>query len=424
VLFSPPKRFSRFFKSSKFLSIGKIFGGNAFAILCGFGSSVVLARWIGPSQQGVMAVLLTYPLLVQQVTELGIRQVAAMSIGQKDQVPGVITVTVIYLWCLTGLMGAAIVFGSLFLFPPQGSFWGDHLLAALLLPTLCAQSYAGGVFIGSKRIGSFTGTRWIPSFAQFLFFLVSWWLIPPHVTWALFARFFALGLSSVVFYFLILRAVPKPWGRPDFQIAKTLVLKGFEYGLSMGLSLLQYRLGILTLEWWSSPQEIGFFSIAQQNAEILFQIPQAFGIVVLMDSLSSFDSVLSTKKAMKSIRQVIWLSAGLALVTMIIGPKLILLVYGAPYAETVPCFLAFLPGVVAIMAFKIGRFDLVGQGRPWVGTPFVLLGLGVNVLLAYWLVPLKGALGAGIATSVGYTVVGFGFFWIYKKIHLKAINSI
>lgn len=382
-----------------------------------------MARWLGPTQQGVLSVLLVYPFLSQQLIDLGLRQAAARAIGQNERPAGVVVATVFLLWCVTGLLGFTIVWRLLAATSPRGSVAIDHVLAALLLPMLCAQSYAGGILIGSNRVISFASTRWIPSFAQLILLLLAWKYAPSNVTWALGIRGGALVFSAIILFLLVIAAVPRPWPPPEWKFAKDLVARGITYGLAMALALFQYRVGILTLEWWSNSTEIGYFSIAQQTAEVLWQIPQAFGVIVFADSVASRERILTTRQSMRSLRQTVWLGAAAALVGIVAGPWVFPRVYGLSFAPMIPCFIALTPGIVAIMAFKIGRFDLVGQGRPWMGTQFVFLGLGANLFISRWLVPSLGALGAAVGTSIGYATAGIGFYWSYRREHLAAVDK-
>ena len=394
-----------------------VLGGSVATTAFGFLTSVVLARWLGPAGQGTLAILLVYPQLAQQITDMGVRQAAARAVGQQERPLGVIASTVLGLWALSAVIGVSVVCALLLLAKDRAEHnLLDVVLAALLLPCLCAQSYAGGILIGRKAINAFTGTRWIPAVAQLICVALAFEFLPPTPAWALAARLFALASAAGIAYWSVQQAIPRPWGRYDEAFALALLGRGASYGAATFVSLLSYRISILTLEWWSSREQIGYFSIAQATAEMLWQLPMAFGVVVFADSLSSRAAHENREQTLSSMRIAVWSGALLAAVAMLLAPRLVPLVYGAAFSEAALAHVALLPGVVAFMTFKVGAFDIVGQARPLLSVPVLLFGIVCNLTLARYLVPHYGALGAATATSIAYAVSGIGFLWLYRRV--------
>lgn len=394
-----------------------VLGGSVATTAFGFLTSVVLARWLGPSGQGTLALLLVYPALAQQVTDMGVRQAAARAVGQEERPLGVIAATVVFLWAISAVVGVSVVC-ALLLFGGDARGYGvaDGVLAALLLPCLCAQSYAGGLLIGRKQINSFSGTRWIPAVAQLVCVALGALFLPAEPSWALGARLLAMVGAAAIAVLAVRKAIPGPWQRVDVPFSLVLLRRGVSYGTATFVSLLSYRVGLLTLEWWSDAEQIGYYSIAQATGELLWQLPMAFGVVVFADSLASRGVHENRRQTLGSMRIAVWLGAILAAVAMGLAPYLFPWVYGEAYAEAALAHMALLPGVVAFMTFKVGAFDIVGQARPLLSVPVLLLGIVVNLIAAKYLVPTHGALGAALSTSAAYVTSGIGFLWLYRRV--------
>ena len=379
----------------------KILTGNASASALGFVSLALTARWLGPDLQGVLEIMLVYPLLAQQVSEMGIRQVAARAIGQGGLPAGLIVGTVLVVWAASGFLGIALTFTLLAVFGSDRAGWGDLLLASSLLPFMCVQSYVGGLLIGAGRIHGFVATRWVPACINVIGIGAAYITLPADLTVALAIRLAALLASAAILFRLARSAVPEPWQRPDIGLARRMGREGAAFAAAMFLVMLNYRVGLLALEWTSTPHQLGLFSVAQQTAEIVWQVAAAFGTLVFANSLRSKDDV-DTTECMHSMRRTVWISAGLGVAGMAVAPVLMPLAFGSRFAGAALPFMAIMPGIVAMAAFKIARFDMVGRGHPWHGIWAVVTGVAVNAAASAVLAPKLGATGAAVGCSLGY----------------------
>lgn len=69
---------------------------------------------------------------------------------------------------------------------------------------------------------------------------------------------------------------------------------------------------------------------------------------------------------------------------------------------------------------KILIADMVGRGKPQIGTYAALISLAVNIPLNLWLIPRWGISGAAFASSIAYIVATLVVITAFCKIAKKS----
>ena len=99
---------------------------------------------------------------------------------------------------------------------------------------------------------------------------------------------------------------------------------------------------------------------------------------------------------------VVFMSATV-LVSVAVVPPLLPLIYGKPFAPAAFAFFALLPGVLADGVSRILWSFQTTRGRLYWRLAVGTMALNILALLA--LVPRFGAVGAGLASSVSYSIL-------------------
>lgn len=407
--------------ASSWKHFGAILGSSVFSTICIFFSSIITARWLGPAGQGTLASMLVYPLLASAAANFGIRQAVARAVGQREQPIEVVAGTLCLALALTGSIGVTILLVTAR--AGESTTVGAIIMAAFLMPLMCVQSYASGFFIGLKCMRSYINLRWIPSALQIASAAIVPALAQPSLNAGLAIYFIPNIVAALIAGWLFVRIGPSPKRyRLDNNYFRKIFSEGMSYGLAITVSSCSHRVGVLMLGQYSTREQVGIFSIADQTAQMVWQLPAAFGILVFADAVSGKAS--SRSDAFRSIRYCLWASAAIALIACTLGPFAVPYIFGIAYAPSVECFMALIPGIAAMMTYKIGNFELMGHGRPWIGMTAMISGLIVNVVAGYFLIPRLGALGAAIAAGFGYTLSGIVFLYTYSKLAMAEASEI
>lgn len=200
---------------------------------------------------------------------------------------------------------------------------------------------------------------------------------------------------------------------------------GVIYAVALFLIDMNYRVGMVALERSGSISELGMYTVATQLAEVLWQLPTAFGFVLFAHTAAANDANLVhiERRVAESTRISLALVTGAAVILAILAPWLVPVLFGADFASTAGVIVALLPGVVAFTAFKVINTYFAGRGSP--GTAIVLMAPTVvlNFILAGVLVPRYGATGAAVSASISYFVAAVAFVLTFRRASRQSIAA-
>lgn len=181
-------------------------------------------------------------------------------------------------------------------------------------------------------------------------------------------------------------------------------------------------LGVLT-----NNTQIGFYSAGTKINRIVISVLTS-SIGILLPRLSSYIAEhddngfrILTRKAFQLI---IMLALPSAIGLSIIAKPVILVLSGSEYEPAISVMRSINPTIIAIsLSSLFGVQILLPLGKEKITFIAVILGAITNLSLNLILIPLYGALGAGIATSVAESSITlFQFFFINKYINWKEIS--
>ena len=203
------------------------------------------------------------------------------------------------------------------------------------------------------------------------------------------------------------------------RLAGRLARQGWVGQLSAVAYFLLLRLDQALVEHFHGASEVGVYSVAVYFGEMLWLLPGAM-TPLLVHSAADPDE---TRRDLDSLRAVrlgvaVTLAAGIP-VYFLCGPLLPLLAGGA-YAPSAGALRALLPGIVAFSSGAVLAGDFIGRGRSHWNTQASLITLALNIALDLWLIPGHGAVGAGYASTIAYTV-GAGLM-IARFLHVSGFT--
>lgn len=402
-------------KKHSFISDATLtFSRNIFALIIGFITSILLARYLGPEGRGLYASLLVYPILLTGLAELGIRQATVYLVGKKDHEPAEILGTL--LWCLVvSSIVSAIIVAGVFLFLKDPDFTLFMILLALLyIPLRLTISYSQGVFLGMGQVRRFNQLTWIPPGIVFLGIIVFVVFGHMYVIGALLATL--LGNACIAILALRMLSETGPL-RINYNVPliKTLLSYGIVYGFALFILQLNYKVDIIIMQQLSTAVEIGQYTVGVTIAELMWQIPSAVGVVIFSRSANSKNPLLFSKGIIKLFRVTCLLSVICGTILFFIAPIIMPIVYGIAFAPSITVLQLILPGIVIMTSAKVLNMDLAGKGKPVISliafAPSVLLNIILNIV---W-VPVYGANGSAMASTVSYSVGSILFVYLYSR---------
>lgn len=381
---------------------------------------LLLARFMTPAEFGWFGILTTAMTLAAMLGSLGLRQSFTYEIGQKRMTSGEAAGTTLALWPLLTLASAAVIY----------LLYGNQIpgLSSLETGSLIVLGVAGtmfvtliqGVYLGRGDINAFSFSETLPRLALMVFAAGLALMASVTLATALWAHVGGFVLAIPVALWLALRGAGKPL--PRFDRLGGMLGYGLIFAFNLFLITLCSRISMFVIEHHSGAEAAGQFFAAVRVNEIFLEAATALGMVLFSNAARQEQGVSVLGRNARIACWIFWSFTAAAIVVALFGPFLLRTLLGSDYAPagTTLQILAF--GLAPAAACKVIYPTLAGQGKPFFGTPVIILSLLINLSLAFVLVPGLGVYGGAWALVVGQYFLLGGYVLSCRRlenIHLR-----
>lgn len=412
-------------KRSVLADVLGIFSTRAARTVLGILAGVVLARWLGPHDRGILALVLILPATAVTLVKLGVPQSCVYFIKRERRTAEEVASNVAGLALVLGTAVAALAWigrETLLATILQGVPTWALALALVRIPLLLIDDYLFGVL---QAIGRFSlyNQRLL---AGELLRIAAIFIALVGLDMGLYAAVLIHTAVTVVITLWLLISVRRETAF-SLRIRSDLLWGQLAFGFrSYVQTLTQHmllRIDIYMVAYYLGPVETAFYSLALRFTEMVLEVPHAIGIV-LYPQLASRPVEEIYRLTAQTCRRTLLLTGVFAAGLALFGPWVIRLWYGADYAPAGdPLFWAAV-GVLAMSVYVIVTRAFTSQNRQRVniaaGVPALLLNVGLNALM----IPSMGIVGAALATAISYTIAAIVliiFFTREAEMPLRAV---
>ncbi|MEU7458711.1 lipopolysaccharide biosynthesis protein [Streptosporangium roseum] len=371
---------------------------NTLRLVLATGTGVLIARALQPESRGVYAVVTTAALIAMTLGQLSLdrSQIALWpDASQRRFLMG----NGLLLGLLLGVVSASATFAVTALFVPQAT---PYLLviAMLTVPFGISWTNLQGILLLQSRTRLVNGAWVLTGLVQFLPILGfavagSLTVTSVIVCWA---------ASTVAPFILFLYVLRRSALGGDAALARRQLALSGRYHIGRVAFYLHMTADVLLLNTLASPSEVGLYTVAVSILS-LAQVPtEAVRQVCLPGQVVENDRDAGDTTA-RALRFNLMFSAIVIIALVVTAPVLVPLVYGSAYAGSVAPLFALAAGALALAPLRVVEQYLIRLGRPMTMTAIAIAGLAVNLGLNAVLIPLWGAVGAGLASTASYTVM-------------------
>ena len=380
----------------------------------GLGTSIIVARTLGPEKNGIIAALAVYPSIFMTIGSLGIRQSTTFFLGKKIFSEKEIKTAITQIWMLSTVISII----ACFFLMTQFSKSGDNILLVILalipIPFSLFNTYNSGIFLGKNQIEVFNKINWIPTVIVFVLTAVLVWMFKLDI-----AGYMLAIIGGPVFIFLILLFKNKFIKAFSFNynwyIIKKMLGLGMVYAIALLIINLNTRLDIILLDKLSSQYETGIYSKGAAITQYLWQIPMLLSTIIFARSAMSKNDKLFSVKVTQILRlSLVFVGFGL-LILFFFSKWIIIGMYGEEYEGSIMVLNLLLGGVLLLTIFKSMNQDMAGKGKPWVSMKAMLPALIINIGLNIFFIPEYGANGAALTSTFSYSTAALLFLHFYSK---------
>jgi O-antigen/teichoic acid export membrane protein len=393
-----------------FRDVSTTFAATILTFFLAITASIIIARVLQPAGKGEFTTIRTSAEFAMAIASVGIGKSLTYYIGRDQLDRATLMRTGLGLCIAEGIL-ATLIFVVLLLLVSNGagvsaSSGALVLLVALPIPFINAMNnWAGGYLRGRQqifRINMATVLRF-SFYAVWIAMLSLVGLLTP-LTAILGGMLGAIVMFGVYTIGLAREHVPK-LPALNWTFTQTLVTYGFTYQVCSALQDMHYRIDILLVASYLGDIEVGYYSLSLNTGQLIWQLPQAIGLVMLPYLASIQNSEHSIERTAAVARIATFFIVTSAIGLGLVAGWLVPFVYSDAYEPSVMPLRLLLPGIITGgLLLVLGSHFLVQQKQLQfigiTGTSLVL-NLGLNV----WAIPQFGIYGAAVVSSITATLM-------------------
>lgn len=392
--------------------------GQFSAVAASSLSTIVTARFLGPTGRGMITTLMSTTALASAVGVLGLPTLLLRHARRRTDVPVATAVLV----AVAGTVTACLVIGTIMLAPQFPTFarsgftyWMYLLAIAYAVSQVLTEAVAAQLQ-GTDRFALLTRSRvtWsvLPLLAVSAFAAAG--ATPPQSFVGFTAVALIVGTASM---YRILGPARIFWAIRRLSAEARAPRRFFEglrheeirsaVGTHVNLTLLLfvYRVDVVILAALKGPRDVGIYTIAYAAVEIVWMYVNGVSIVSAPRFVSA--TVAESRRLLRhDVPRALVVSTGILLLGVATGPVLISSLLGSSYRESYGAFAALAPGAIAFVVFKLKATALNARARSGPLARLCGLLLIVNIAANFALIPRFGAVGAAGASSITYVLGG------------------
>lgn len=405
----------------------KIFVTRIFVFGATLVSGIIIARGLGPTGKGIIALLILLPTLLLRIGNFGLGAALIYYTGTKKYSLKTLTTNSVF---MAMIIGFSLVLVFLIFFQPiYNSFFAKDSVNPLFVKTIiCILPFQLILFYLSHNLLIQNKIR-AYNIIELTTVMTNALLL---VVLVIFAKLGVLGaiiafFSSVMAPLVI--AIIHTYSSIQFTLG--LHLKAFvdsiKYGMKNLLTTLSdfmnYRADVLIMGYFLNAAQIGTFTVAIGLGELLWYIPNSIG-TVLFPRISSVDHQTANEITAKICRISLATVIFCSIVLLVVAHFLIGLLYGQAFLSATQPLFILLPGIVTLSMTRLLSSDITGRGKPGIVASVSLSIAILNIALNIILIPHFQLMGAALSASISYIISGCVTIFIFSKISKVKIREI
>lgn len=385
---------NRFFKNTSWLLFGRV-----FQMIIQFIIGVITARYLGPSNYGVISYVVSYITFFTSVVSFGLNGVLINELIQNEDDEGDIVGTAISLRFVVGLLSAFSVIGIVGLSEGYDSkFIIITFLMAIQLPLTSLDTI--NYWYQSKLLSKHTVIIQSVVFIFVAFYKTYILITRKSIEWFAFSTTLNIILMSIAFYFSYKKRSEK-----SLHFSKYYLKKLFQQCFPFLLANLMVQIyaqtdKIMIRILLNSTEEVGIYTVCTTISHMISIVPLALidsGRPIIME-LKKKDSRFYEIRLRQLIAGIVWISFFYSLFITLLSSRIIYLLYGMEYVSGSTC----LKIVVWYTAFSylggIRSIWLICEKKNMFVFFLSIMGATTNVVTNFLLIPQWGIEGAAVAT--------------------------
>lgn len=398
-----------------------IIGGKIMQMLLSLILGAISARYLGPSNYGLINYGASYTAIFTPIISLGLYGIIVNEIVKRPDKDGIILGSAIGMRIISSILSSICIMIIVVIVNPNNRLlWIVTLLqcTAILFQWCDTFNYWCQSNYNSRAAVCIQLLAYILSSIYKIYLLVS----HKSVQWFAFSMGFDY-IFQALFYIIYFHKNGNSKLKFHWKTAKELLKQSYNYIFSSLASVVYGQIDRLMLGIFLGAKTVGLYTAA-----VTISSMWTFILSAIIDSVRPKIIEIkqnNEKMYQKSIIQlysfIIYFSIGVSIVICILSKYIIWIIYGKEYlsAQVSLCILTW---ATCFSFLGVARsIWCVCEGLQKYEKYLSILGAGLNIILNSIMIPLWGMNGAAIATLITQFATNFGFLYFIKDMRQNSI---
>ena len=385
-----------------------LFTNFALKFVFGLVISVAAARALGPEGRGEYGLVVLIITTVTMLFNFGIPATntfftAQKKFGKERLYRASIIFAVILSLVSFVVLGLLYEFDLSYILFPTDKLTPTIVASLGIIPIVFFDLFAQGVIVGENKIelNNYISLGSQGAFALILGGLYVFGALSVTATIVLYALSHLLAFSII-----ISTSVPSLRDIINTRIRwdeyKTMLKFSGTIHVGNLTQFFNYRLDSFIVNFFLGTAAVGLYLQASLLGETLWLLSSSMASVLLPTIAGQHTK--SKEIAVKAAVATFSVSILGGLVAFIVGPWLIVALFGQKFTGSITPFLILIPGVVIFSITNVLATFLTGAGRPGYNAAIAFISFLFTLILDILLIPRYGISGAAVASGISYTV--------------------
>ena len=394
-------------------------------------ASILVARYLGPADFGLLSYALAYVALFNMLIDLGMGQIVVREAVRDQQEIRKILGTVYVLKLTGGILAIALI---LVLLKVTYAEPLEAMVILLTAGTLLFQSFDNIDYFFQSKVKSRNVA--ISRSSAFLLALgVKIWLIQMVCPVEYFAMATLLEFM-LVSAFLIISYQFSGYRILDWRFDRAWAGKLLEYSWPLAiagfLSTIHTRIDQVMIGNLLDSAEVGVYSIAIRLSESWYFIPAVLASTLLPMFVKWRESNPEAyqRRLLWLYSLMFWMGAIAGVAVIFLGESLIEILFGAAYSGAYTAFVLVIWNGIFVSQAVVRGMWLISENLQRYRLYNSMMAVMLNILANLWLIPRYGITGAAIATLLTQGLGTWVFSMLWKPMRestlamIRAINPV
>lgn len=380
-------------------------------------SGIILARLMGPTARGQLALCMLWPSLIASLGSLGIKD-AVVYYTAKNELSHRLVPSFLGLSAIQSLLlaGAGYFLLPIFLHRQEPSVIQNLRLFLFFIPlNLIGQNFIG-VYEGKMKIHFANLLRMIGPVVSFVVIMLLLVMQYPSIRIVLYSY---LGGNLVIVALCIIAYLKE--NRVTWRFSLKLSNELFQYGIRSHLGAitknLNYKLDQMLMSVFLPTDSLGFYVVAVSASGVAGSLSNGFRLILFPTAAKSKNLVETHHLISDFLVKTLVLVSASSIVLFALFPYLFPLLYGEEFSLSIRPAQILLIAVIFSSIRDILAFAHRALNNPMVAAKSEVYALIVTGIALAILLPTMGITGAAFASLLSYATACIYNLWKMEKLY-------